>query len=160
MSYREHNITLSSGTPSGVPWSRYTTGQLFKLLQELILELLKRFIKGEVEDKPTLDFFEITNYPYDKYIPIIMDLEAFESIGLHLVGDCDWKNYQNDLHHIFNLLTKKIKWSEAKMDYNSFQRAVNRYLDSKNQKAKEYQKHIQQRAEALNVLFSKYHVNY
>ena len=160
MSYRDHDSTLSSGMPTGVPWSDYKTGQLFKFLHEIIQELFRRFIKGEEKDKPTVNFFEITNYPYNEYTSIVMDLEAFEMIGKHLVGNSDWKDYMGNLHPVFELLEKKIKWGDTDLDYSSFQRAVSRYLDAKDQKAQRYKKHIQQRAKGLKVLFDKYHVIY
>lgn len=160
MSYRDHDSTLSSGTPTGAPWAQYKTGQLFKLLHEIVQELLKRFIKGEENDKPTVDFFEITDYPCNEYIPIIKDLEAFEMIGKHLVGNSDWKDYMGNLHPIFELLEKKIKWGDAHLEYSSFQRAVSRYLDAKDKTAQRYKVLIQQRAKGLKVLFDKYHVNY
>ncbi len=153
-----HSASMSSGAANIAPWSRYDTGQLFKIIGDVIRELSKRFIKGD--DKPTIDFFVITHYNSNEYKPIIRDLEAFEELGLHLVGDRDWKDYQYNLRPIFSLLESKIKWGEEKMEYSSFRRAVSRYLDATGKEAQDSKKQIQHRKAGLKVMFDQYHVIY
>lgn len=150
-----HSASMSSGATNLAPWSRYDTGQLFKIIGDVIRELSKRFIKGE--GKATIRVYDLARYPYKDYMYIVKELEAFEMVGLHLIGDTDWKKYLNDLPRVFELLKKNISWRD-KMDYPSFQKAVNRFLHAKGEQAENNRVYIQYMANDLKTQLEKYDV--
>lgn len=147
-----HSASMSSGAANLAPWSRYDTGQLFKILGDLIRELFKRFIKDG--DKATINFYALARYPYKDYMYIVKQLEAFEMVGLHLIGDKDWKKYRNDLPRAFELLKENISWRDE-MDYPSFQKAVNRFLYATGEQAENNRVYIQYLAHDLKAVLEK-----